>query len=116
MICFQCLHFKECFERRGQCKEFKSLEDIKAEIEKLNEDNKKTSGRPETSDKSRIQEAGRGRRKVYQDRGKQTETNALSPWEMASDEEKTKSQFGGSNTKEDFKGVEKEDREHKKSS
>lgn len=34
--CSACLHFSECMERRGKCKEYKDLEEVKRDIEMLN--------------------------------------------------------------------------------
>jgi hypothetical protein len=52
MTCADCIHFDECFELRGPCREFKTLEDIRKEIEQLNENFKKTATRTTTSDKA----------------------------------------------------------------
>ena len=40
--CTDCLYYRICFERRGICTEFKTLEMIRREINALNE-NQKTS-------------------------------------------------------------------------
>lgn len=34
--CIDCLHFSECMERRGKCKEYKTLSEVRKEIEMLN--------------------------------------------------------------------------------
>lgn len=47
--CAPCIHFKECFERRGHCREYKTLEDIRAEVEIINENQKKLAERTETN-------------------------------------------------------------------
>ena len=36
--CKPCLHYNECFERRGRCTEYKDLEGVKREIEMLNKE------------------------------------------------------------------------------
>ena len=36
--CSDCLHYNECFERRGRCTEYKDLEGVKREIEMLNKE------------------------------------------------------------------------------
>lgn len=36
--CAACLHYNECFERRGRCTEYKDLEGVKREIEMLNKE------------------------------------------------------------------------------
>ena len=36
MTCFDCIHFDECMERRGLCREFKTLDMIRREIIELN--------------------------------------------------------------------------------
>ena len=35
--CVDCLHYTECFERRGRCTEYKDLEGVRREIEMLNQ-------------------------------------------------------------------------------
>ena len=40
MTCSDCIHYKECFERRGACKEYKTLEEIRKEIESVNQSQK----------------------------------------------------------------------------
>ena len=52
MTCTDCIHFDGCFERRGPCREFKTLEDIRKEIEQLNENFKKTATRTTTGDQT----------------------------------------------------------------
>ena len=59
IICDECVHQWECWDQRGLCNQFKSKEELRREIEKLNEDYKKTAGRS-GADKGGIQEAGRG--------------------------------------------------------
>ena len=45
--CADCIHYAECFERRGECVEFKTLETIRREIIELNNAYKaKASTRP----------------------------------------------------------------------
>ena len=34
--CQSCLHFSECMERRGKCKEYKDLEEVRKDIAMLN--------------------------------------------------------------------------------
>lgn len=36
MICDDCLHQWKCMEQRGQCKDYKTLEGIRKEIESIN--------------------------------------------------------------------------------
>jgi hypothetical protein len=36
MTCADCIHFDECFELRGPCREFKTLEMIRREIIDIN--------------------------------------------------------------------------------
>ena len=36
MICDDCLHYPICFERRGECTEYKTLDMIRREIIELN--------------------------------------------------------------------------------
>ena len=38
--CTDCLYYRICFERRGICTEYKTLEQVRQEIEKLNENQK----------------------------------------------------------------------------
>ena len=45
MICDKCLHQWECMEQRGQCTEYKTLEQVRKEIEELNENHKKPATR-----------------------------------------------------------------------
>ena len=41
--CADCLYYKICFERRGICTEYKTLAQVRKEIEQLNENQKVTS-------------------------------------------------------------------------
>lgn len=34
--CTSCLHYSECMEQRGRCREYKDLEEVRKEIEMLN--------------------------------------------------------------------------------
>ena len=52
MTCADCLHFEECFERRGPCREYKDLRQVREEIEQLNENFKKAAARTTTSDQA----------------------------------------------------------------
>ena len=60
--CTPCIHFKECFERRGHCREYKTLEDIRAEVEIVNENYSKLAGRSETDTSCTHTDAQRGHR------------------------------------------------------
>lgn len=51
MTCDDCLHKSECMEQRGICREFKSLEDLKRDVERINE-NFKAAARRAKTDKS----------------------------------------------------------------
>lgn len=53
MICEDCIYFKICMERRGRCREFKTLKDVKNEIESINKKYKAATG-PKDRDKDRI--------------------------------------------------------------
>ena len=37
MQCGKCIHYRYCFERRGICKEFKTKEEVIADIERINQ-------------------------------------------------------------------------------
>ena len=41
--CTACLHYSECMERRGQCKEYKDLKGVMEDIEMLNQKAKLTA-------------------------------------------------------------------------
>lgn len=41
--CTDCLYYRICFERRGICTEYKTLEMIRREINALNENQKRAS-------------------------------------------------------------------------
>lgn len=56
MICEDCIHFSYCMERRGACREHKTLEDIANEIKSINEKYKTSSG--SGANKGCIQKAG----------------------------------------------------------
>ena len=43
MTCDECLHKAECFERRGPCREYKDLRQVREDIERINENFKKTA-------------------------------------------------------------------------
>ena len=45
--CAACLYYKICFERRGICTEYKTLEMIRNEIKMLNENQKTVATRSE---------------------------------------------------------------------
>ena len=51
MMCEDCIYYSICFEQRGPCRERRTLEDIRKEIEQLNEDYKKTAANSTTGDK-----------------------------------------------------------------
>lgn len=51
MTCDDCLHKAECMERRGPCREYKTLEDIANDVKRINENFKKTPARPKDGDK-----------------------------------------------------------------
>ena len=56
--CEKCMHLHECFEQRGRCASFKTLKrwkkERRAEIERLNNENKKNTagGGPEDRDEN----------------------------------------------------------------
>ena len=58
MGCGKCIHYRYCFERRGICKEFKTREEVIADIERINKAYRAEAARnqsgvqeaPETSD------------------------------------------------------------------
>ena len=41
--CQSCLHYRECMERRGQCREYKDLKGVIEDIEMLNQKAKLTA-------------------------------------------------------------------------
>ena len=45
--CEDCLYYRICFERRGRCTQFKTLEMIRREINALNENQKTASATAE---------------------------------------------------------------------
>ena len=50
--CESCLHYPVCFERRGECREYKDLDMIRREIIDINDAYKaKTSTRTQDGDK-----------------------------------------------------------------
>lgn len=59
MICDDCLHQWECWEQRGRCKEYRSKEEVRNQIEMLNQ--KYGSAISRRADKSGLQEASRRR-------------------------------------------------------
>ena len=69
MICEECPLRDGCIERRGLCRDYlqymERVERTRRQIEQLNEDQKKASGRTRT-DKGGVQEAGDRGGKVYQ--------------------------------------------------
>lgn len=53
MTCADCIHFNKCFEQRGPCREYKTLDMIRREIIDINNAYKaKTSARTTTSDQA----------------------------------------------------------------
>lgn len=81
--CSACLHYSECMEQRGICTEYKTLEQVRQEIEKLNENQKKASRTTATSDAGDIQKRGRRGREVHTDDRQATETTH-DAWKVAS--------------------------------
>lgn len=63
MICDDCYLKKRCFEQRGQCKDFKSLKEIRSEIESINKTHKsaKRAETDKSSGRDNPQRAGEGR-------------------------------------------------------
>ena len=64
--CTECLYYRICFERRGICTEYKTLEMIRNEIRMLNENQAPPAVRTVPADKGGVQEAGDRGGKVYQ--------------------------------------------------
>lgn len=56
--CSACLHYSECMERRGKCKEYKDLEEVKKDIAMLNQ--KARATRRTNTDKTAQGERGAG--------------------------------------------------------
>lgn len=52
MTCADCLHFDECFERRGPCREYKDLRQVREDIERINENFKKAASGAEAGDQA----------------------------------------------------------------
>jgi hypothetical protein len=69
-------------EQRGICTEYKTLEQVRQEIEQLNENQKKSPRTTATSDKGDIQEGSNRRRQVHTD-GRQTAKVTHDAWEVA---------------------------------
>lgn len=62
MICDDCIHQWECWEQRGQCREFVSREEIRRQIEMLNKTYKSaTYSMAGNEAVSRSDDMGRGR-------------------------------------------------------
>ncbi len=59
MTCSDCIHYKGCFERRGACRDYKTLEEIRKEIESVNQ-SKKPAKRAETNSTSVHADTQRG--------------------------------------------------------
>ena len=51
--CADCLYYKICFERRGICTEYKTLAQVRKEIEQLNENQKTIATRSEDNHEDR---------------------------------------------------------------
>ena len=75
MICDECVHQWECWDQRGFCNQFRSKEELRREIEKLNEDHKKAA-RNKRTDEGSIQKAGDRGGKVYQGTSERVQTEA----------------------------------------
>ena len=52
MTCADCIHFDECWEQRGICSEFKTLEDIANDVKRINENYKKTASGATSGDQA----------------------------------------------------------------
>ena len=81
--CTDCLYYRICMERRGICTEYKTLEQVRQEIEKLNENQKKSPRSTATSDEGDIQEGSRRGWQVHADDRQAAET-AHDAWKVAS--------------------------------
>ena len=79
MICEECPLQDGCIEQRGLCRDYirymERVERTRRQIEQLNEDQKKASGRTR-ADKGGIQKAGDRRGKVYQGTPKRVQAKA----------------------------------------
>ena len=56
MICDECLHQWECWDQRGLCNQYKSKEELRKQIESINQ-KYRTAGRS-GSDEGSVQETG----------------------------------------------------------
>ena len=82
-MCDDCLHFHECMEQRGICTEYKTLEQVRQEIEKLNENQKKAPRTTATSDAGSVQEGSSRGWEVHTDDRQAAETTH-DAWKVAS--------------------------------
>lgn len=89
MTCDDCLHKPICMEQRGPCREYKTIEMVRKEIEKLNENQKKAPRATATSDKGDIQEGSSRGWQVHTD-DRQAAEIAHDAWKVASIEAESK--------------------------
>ena len=75
--CESCLHYSECSERRGQCREYKDLKGVIEDIEMLNQ-KAKSSARSE-ADTARAREERDGNRAPFGSAAGETAGNRREP-------------------------------------
>jgi len=56
--CTSCLHYSECMEQRGRCREYKDLKGVMEDIEMLNQKAKLTAC--SEADTARVRQGGAG--------------------------------------------------------
>jgi hypothetical protein len=52
MTCNDCIHLNECWEQRGPCREYKDLRQVREDIERINENYKKTASGTASGDQT----------------------------------------------------------------
>ena len=82
MNCDDCLHYRDCFERRGPCREYKTLKGIQREIEELNENYQKIARHTKTSHETTASGGCCGRRQVHESFGTPGKSDAPDPGKM----------------------------------
>lgn len=76
MSCDECLHLRECFERRGPCREYKTLKGVQREIEELNENYQKIARCTKAGDKGPASDRCSRRWQIHTGSGTSGESDA----------------------------------------
>ena len=75
--CTACLHYSECMERRGKCKEYKDLKGVIEDIEMLNQKAKLTAS--SEADKADNRQGGAGDKPPFGGKAREATRHSRDP-------------------------------------